>query len=482
MILGWWTARVCAMITEVACTELDIVLQQALPAAAAAKVDVRRAEVSITYAWTVCRAAIFVCVRNGAVTAFIPFANTSFQNVWAQQLHPPGQVQAILSSTRGIPKDRALIRDPRRWWCNAGILCTTESTKPEGAWSATYLGAVLDMIRAGAARDKTLNCAFILNKRDHALHRPASDGELLVPYGFLYYPSSPPVVPDEELQWRVRACGGLLQFMSFYGDPSVFSDRLVPTTDDWETVMQGRLSHAASRTSAPGREGRAALRRKGGVLWKDKLRKAVFRGGSTGWGHSPVTNTRLALALRARMDDPEEELLDVRITGRNARHKVAPGGLVLSAQHSSVAKWNWLVDGKAAFMDAREQAKYRYHLYVDGHAGASRLGTLCCSGGVLIMVRNVLEEAMEVGHTWLHAALARHTFPFSRSAAEQWPEPHQFVISVPVWDVIPCVTWLNAHPDTQTLASRLSLWAESHVSESAILNHWHQVLTDAAKA
>lgn len=460
------------VITEEAHTAYEEVLRIALPAARLAGVDVRQAMISIQYAWNVCRAAVFVAVRDGKVVAFIPFVNTTFRNTWAARLHPRIEVGAAITAPSG--PDKIPIMDPSAWWCNAGILCTGAAKPPAPVWSNTYMASTLDMISRAAARDRTLRCAFIFNKRDHPLDRKPQMGvEVQHPYGFLYYPDSPPPVQDPELQWKHGVMGGMLRFVSFYGGDT-FRDLLVPTTDDWEVV-----STAASASAVPGFEGRQglldAVKR---TPWKMRASKAVFRGGSTGWGHTPVTNTRLALALRARMDDPEKEWMDVEITGRNARHKVVPGGEVQSSVHPGVKSWWWLVKGRAAWMDASKQAGFKYQLYVDGHAGASRLGGMCLSGGVLIMVQNIMRDAMEVGDTWLHEALRPHTWRWTRANHQAGPPPRTLVLSVAVHDVLPCVQWLSAHDDeARSIAAQLNVWAQSHVTEDAVLEKWHRALT-----
>ena len=170
-------------------------------------------EATFTYVWDICRAAVYVCVRDWRLRVFLPFCNhPGYRNTWGHQL-------------TGVVDD-PLPRD--RWWCNADLLCT-KAAGPQG-WTVGPLAVYRDFLEALLRRRPVRHATLFLNRRDHPLVR--QDGHH--PYGHVWQDGHGP---------RVADTSGFLPILSPYGSPA-FRDRLIPTDVCWTVLRQAAPVHA----------------------------------------------------------------------------------------------------------------------------------------------------------------------------------------------------------------------------------------------
>ena len=204
-------------------------------------------ERSVQYVWQFTRSAILVAVREGRVRLFLPFVNPDFVNDWHAQL-------------RDAPTLAPPHLPPRRWWCNAGILCTMHGMAPwTDSMNECYRHMVEAMVRVHGVR----TWDGLLNRRDHPMVRRASPARRH-PYAHVWA-RDPPVLPEP-----FDRCP-LLPVLSPYVHPEHFEDTPVPCNLDWEAMLGHGVYFAATAVAlcaAPPAP----------VPWDQRLPVAFFRG------------------------------------------------------------------------------------------------------------------------------------------------------------------------------------------------------------
>ena len=279
-------------------------------------------EATFAYLWTVCRAAVYVCVRDWRIRVFLPFCNhPGFRNPWGQQL--TGHVATAVGEAHGsLPPDR--------WWCNADLLCTKPAS-PEG-WSVGPLPVYRDFLEQVLRQHPVRHAAFFLNRRDHPLVR--RDGHH--PYGHVWQGGRGP---------HLGTTDGFLPVLSPYGSPA-FRDHLVPTDVCWTVLRQG-----APVAATP---------------WAARQPRAFFRGTAT----NPLRTT-LVRVLGHRPD------FDVALTHSGGGRLVARRGHVVRTSPSG---------HRDRWVPPRDWARYKVVLAVDGHCGLNRWAHLVRSGAWIVRV------------------------------------------------------------------------------------------------
>ncbi len=110
-----------------------------------------------------------------------------------------------------------------------------------------------------------------------------------------------------------------------------------------------------------------------------KRSQAVFRGGPTGCGYTPETNSRLKLATI------ESPLLDVGISGKG--YLVNTNNIRFDPVYG-LGMLNTNIKSSQKFMTMEEQSQYKYIIHVDGNVNAYRLLTTMATGSVILRVES----------------------------------------------------------------------------------------------
>lgn len=304
-------------------------------------------DASLRYVFEHCRSAVYVLIVNEHLRVFLPLCNAHFTNRWDLQ-----RLQPRATEDGSMP---GYLADPRRWWCNAGVLCNVkQQQQKQPMWSfdllEEYYVALVDALRTMRREGVHVSwCEFFLNKRDHPLVR--LDG------GVHPYMCGPYADRVCDLMSAPRP---MLPMFSPYTNMSCFADLPVPLAADLKVS-------APAPAPAPS-------------LLRDRKLRAVWRGTATGFGVTPESNPRLRIAT---MHD--NELLDARLVGLNERDKVDPfsGAMV----RIDVRAFSGLDVGKHHFLTHDQMNEYAVQIYIPGHAAASRLATLLGSGSVVLMVQ-----------------------------------------------------------------------------------------------
>lgn len=386
------------------------------------------------------RCGIFVSIRSNRVAAFLPFVNVEYENKWH---HKVWFENAITVKQYNAEKAKTLRRKEEdmlpveRWWMNGGIMC---NVMPETYWGDAYLAAIRSMLDATCAAHETPDVDFFINKRDYPqLKRDGSE-----PYSRW--------TGVHDLCREVYSA--YAPIFSFYSGTDM-ADVPMPCTEDW--VVASRQSFPGSPYSIPDF----------GKLpeFRDRQPKAVFRGSSTGHGITDDTNSRLKLV---RIAAARPDLIDAGITTYNSsRDKclgfTSDGHIVVDYRRAQPS------DVRASFMSMRDQAaRFRYLVYVDGHAAASRYGTIMHSGCVIL--RTLSDQTKDAGHLWMFPSLV------GAAVGEIIPDDADHMCILPDFsNLFETIEFLNANVD---IASRIADWAKRRApTVERITAYWHGALS-----
>lgn len=160
--------------------------------------------------------------------------------------------------------------------------------------------------------------------------------------------------------------------------------RLPITAEDYARCWPGRRF---------GRDRRPAEALPPSPPWEMRRACAVFRGAATGAGVTPETNLRLRLVQLserwAARGHRYQGLLDARLTSWNLRQKIGEDGIVrLLDPQSALMDWGLPPADGRNFLSWKQQASFKYAVYLEGNVGASRLGAMLALGFVVLAPRH----------------------------------------------------------------------------------------------
>lgn len=386
------------------------------------------------------RCGICVSVRKGKVAAFVPFVNEEYTNQWSDKIvfgdeHGTSVQEYVARKAACTRKCPEAVLPMSRWWMNGGIVC---NVMPREVWGDAYLAALRNMLDTTCDRWAVPDVDFFINKRDYPVLK--QDG------------SEPYARFTGDATLRREAYSTYAPIFSFYTGTDT-ADLPMPTTEDW---------CAATAQSFPG--GPCSAAACADVPFASKKPMAVFRGSAT--GESGETNARLRLLAAA---DPT--LVDAGITAFNASRdkvvSVAPDKIVVDFRAPGDS------DIRAPFMSLADQfATYRYVIYVDGHAAASRYGTLMHSGCVILKTDSL--QTRDAGWLWMFAGLQGGVV--GKGGAVDIPDAASYMVIYSDYsNLSDTIQYLNTNEEQ---ASRIAGNAKAAApTVDAITAYWRDVLT-----
>lgn len=369
----------------------------------AAKTRLRRD--SLTYMQRQIGTGVYVRIEDGQVRQFVPFTAWESDNDWgatlvAEKMDPAFRGDAasfrrtVAKFTRKSPAD--LEADPAKWTVSGSVIgmedwtgSTVNSKIPELRW----------LLDATLSRYRVRNCEFIFNRRDSpALHKDARSPHFHL---FDQEGASGPL-PDDVRALIADAC---LPVLSQSSIPAYFADVMIPTQDD-VLLATGKsfINKAPAPMLAPDSDPECV------TAWKKKRATAVFRGTGTGAGVDAETNQRFKLALIAERAARNHQLnegnavdgvpfFDAGVVSFNVRPRKSHG-LPLT-----IANVRRLGIATKPPMDFCEQSRYKYSIYVDGHAFAFRLLRVMLSNSLVLRVESAFGYSgwyAEMLEPWKH--------------------------------------------------------------------------------
>jgi uncharacterized Zn finger protein (UPF0148 family) len=227
---------------------------------------------------------------------------------------------------------------------------------------------------------------------------------------------------------------------SFFVGPD-FADLPLVTTDDWETATGKVFPPVCAELRS------AKKREENDVPWNKRVCTAFFRGNSTGPGTDATTNQRIRLA---KMSIEWENAID---TGSNAlvaydaskKCKFLDAGLVgwnmrdrkLQGEAMTFIKPSLLGIPLVEKVPMYAQAKFKYHVYVDGHCAAMRYASMMPLGAVILKV----SSSTKAESMWYFPLLQPYDF---RSATPNLLGDHISVKS-DLSDLKEVIQWCRTH-------------------------------------
>ncbi len=320
------------------------------------------------YLFDIFKKGIFVYIKNGNINVFLPFSNSAYRNDWGQNLRTTkGGFKTVLEieeKSHYNPKYVAdkyhtmIQKDPNKWYANYCIFRNTvykngnlRYKDDEGDKSVVNF---LQLLTELCYERNIPDVCFFISPRDFPILRKDRNH----PYDRLYKG-----IPLPYLGFRYPIIPAIPIFSQSITDD--YDDILIPNDDD----IVGMLCDSKRELY--------------NTNWELKKNMAVFRGSATGCGTTPENNPRLHLYEIAKKNTG---IMDVKLIGLNEKIKVDEEGYVQVINSRNYPKTN--KDYKEEHsLSAKEQAKFKYIIHVQGHVAAFRLTRELAYGSLILKVQ-----------------------------------------------------------------------------------------------
>lgn len=379
---------------------------------------------------------IFIKVKDGQLSVFLPFSKHNFRNEWSELIQIDPKYGDIYGFIRHIQtsENRRFFRNninkfTNSWYAN-NCLLRYEFPINEGDSNVPNMS---DMFRTLCKERELPDMEFFVNRRDF----PIIKTDNTEPYSHIYNSAKQPLLSHNYEKYA--------PILSMVGHKN-FADIPIPTGDDWARVsrQEGKFF---SRTCNRDFEVK-------NVPWEDRKSVAVFRGGSTGCGVTIKTNIRLKAAYissKKPTDDDGSLLLDAGITNWNLRPRK-----LKNEQYLQTIDIKNLPFSLVPRLTPQEQAEYKYILHLDGHVSAFRLGAELSSGGCILLPSSKYK-------LWYRDFLV--------------PYKHYVPVKGDLSDLIKKIKWCKRHDEKcKKIAKRAKKFAEKYITKKGILDYLQKLL------
>jgi hypothetical protein len=285
---------------------------------------------------------VFIQIRNGKLSNFLPFSNAFFVNEWADRIHIPPSLQ-----------DQKDILPVSQWYSNNGLF-RYESPINE---TDTGMCQIKHMFEEVCKHHPIPDLDFFVNRRDFPLLKQ----DLTEPYHHIWDSENQPLVSH-----KYDSYAPILSSCTRGG----FADIPIPTMDDWTRVCFKENIHFASTKRT------MATQDSFSTPWNKKREYAVFRGSATGIGYNSETNPRIRLCEQFQ----NHPRCNVGITAWNNRYRKYSGDPMLHIPESTLTLSKPLT--------LEEQSTYKYIIHVEGHVQAYRLSIELAMRSVILLVES----------------------------------------------------------------------------------------------
>ena len=314
-------------------------------------------DVTLDYFLNKMKTGVFVRIKNNKVFNFLPLYNANYRN----DFHDKINVEEFLKT---LPEDklRQTSKDASTWHAT-NCLIRTEKTDRDP--TDAYLSQLYDMLVETCSHRKVNDCIFFMTRKDFPHLRKDWKESFEAIYGdnFLSdtYKDKPflPVVAQSTTKNH--------------------ADFAFPTGDDWDSICPEKYFASFSYSSEVRRKAvhcRNTSTPKDIIPWDSRAFKVIWRGQATGCGNTETTNPRMWL------HDFYHQDLDAGITRYTKRIKGEYVKGELKLEYIDPPKSN------VAFMDMKDQMKYKFAINVEGNSAAYRFGQLLGLGFCVINIRS----------------------------------------------------------------------------------------------
>lgn len=372
---------------------------------------------------------IFVQVFNNEAVTFLPFSNVAFTNEWSRLIKVDprdGTLEDFLDRTSRIAGHSPSRILPVEKWTANNALVRYEYVEREYTNNLTVLH---DMYRTLCWERRVPDVEFFVNRKDYPLL--TKDGT--EPYNHLYGSKEVPM-PD------VR--GSYAPIFSSASSER-YADILVPTYEDWLRVLyqkkhqyiEGHCNTYPIIAKTP---------------WDKKIKRAVFRGASTGAGFDADTNKR----LKAFEIGKTSKLLDIGITKWNTR----PRKYETETYLRTIERNDYPVADR---LTPQEQSRYAYVVHIEGHSAAFRLSYEMSFGSVLLIVDSEWK-------LWFSKYLT--------------PMFHYVPVKADLSDLVQQVQWcIDNDEQCRTIAENALEFYEQYLSYDGVLDYLQKTLIEVSQ-
>jgi hypothetical protein len=292
----------------------------------------------------------YVQIRDNKIKMYCNFANIEFKNNWfhKKNIIIPNNYKKIrednLKRTNlneyKLKEELNYEENFNKWTANGCLIGTLKNPVYRGF---NRLRVFFKMISLALENTENVNCDFIINRRDFPIVKTNNTH----PYDFnndLFYNNK------EESYYPIPILS--------LSTGENYADIPIPTRDDWTLATNNNEI-------------------KDNYLWNDKIKKAVWRGNATNCGTTENDNQRIYLhQLNKKIND----YIDAGLVGWNSRDKFNKNTKKIEMIDISH------LDPLKKRLSYEQQLKYKYHLNLDGHVPAFRLGQLLAFNIVILQV------------------------------------------------------------------------------------------------
>lgn len=388
---------------------------------------------------------IYVRIHENRLHTFLPFSKVDYKNTFSKNLQiDPAKYKSWMHFFSTVlsndPHHNHLAFDSKKvhndsefWYMNNGLI--RYEFPPTEADSGVNM--IHDMLHTLCTERVVPDMEFFVNKRDF----PLLGKEGKESYVDLCGVQDLPLEYLQQQEW--------MPIFSMTSSPD-HMDIPIPTWEDWRRVsyhFDRRLFGKEYRTYPSIKNMREdhAL-----SSFVQKKPSAVFRGSSTGLGHTVASNVRLRLALLSK----SEPLLDVGITRWNVRPRKTRHDVFIDTIDADVMK----NIGLSKYMDILEQCRnFRYVLHLPGHSFAYRLGLELASSALVILWHSDYQ-------IWYSEMLQ--------------DKVHLCVVHT-VEELLDTIQWCNNHPaECFRMIENAHEFYDKHLSREGVLNYLEGLVGD----
>jgi DNA-directed RNA polymerase II subunit RPB2 len=316
------------------------------------------------------RIGIFVQIKDGKLSQFIPFQNLEYTNTW----HTNKNILRFSDGKGGeVSMDEYYTKKKKQKYNHATVQADVKNWSSNncllGTWSDNEIGnmgwfEVREMIHKTCEERTVKDCVFFVNRRDHPVLTPNG----MEPYFHMFDGLTTPL-PDKHRHLKY------VPILSFCKNDD-FADLLIPNYGDWRNITKRLYPSNCDSMEIDDIT----------HDWSKKKPMAVFRGSATGCGNTPEDNQRIRLAVLSKKleesKNPEHHtLMDAGLVGKPTRDKKVMGKAIDFFRYK---KYKKIMEKPR--MSMNNQSEYKYIIHVDGHVSAYRLGKELSLGSTILKV------------------------------------------------------------------------------------------------
>lgn len=387
---------------------------------------------------------IYVQIRDGRISYFIPFVNTNFVNNWGNLIKLPSKYKTLKDYYLDKEKEfnsRSIKYLPNKdLWRASNCLIQTGKL---GSINDSYWAEMYNMIESTCSEYKINDVEFYLNLKSFPLltNNFTEPFDKIygknVPLTSYYYPSYHPILS--------------------ISTNDNFGDLVYPTPEDWKLVTGEFFRNDCSNSfkseihqHKPNLDDTILISENSSndLEWNQKIPIAYFRDDSSGCGTTSKNNTRIKLVT---LGNKYPNLLNVAITLLNKRDKY---DYELNFHHPSDYKFKMSTDNDL------EYGKYKYLISVPGYVMDQKFPYYLSLGALVLKVDSDYKA-------WYSHLLK--------------PYKHFIPVKSDLSDLISIIKWANTHPELiQKIAKNGKLAFKKFFNRKTILEYWNYLLNSIA--